>query len=185
MKTLPFIAFVGITIMIYSCNTEKEKSASKYPETKKVDSTDNYFGQVVADPYRWLEDDTTQETAAWVKSQNDVTFAYLNSIPYRDKVKERLEKIWNYPKYSAPFKSGGKYFFFKNSGLQNQFVLYMQKDLNAEPEILLDPNSWTTDGTIALSDVSVSKNGKYLGYMTAVAGSDWNTSLFMKIRKLL
>jgi prolyl oligopeptidase len=180
MKTI--LSSIIVVFMIMSaCNPGKETAISKYPVTKKVDTTDNYFGKTVADPYRWLEDDKSTETAEWVKDQNEVTFGYLNNIPYRDKVKKRLEQLWNYPKYSAPFKSAGKYFFYKNNGLQNQSVLYMQKDLKSEPEVLLDPNSWTNDGTMALSTVSVSKNGKYLAYSTARSGSDWNTIKVMDL----
>jgi prolyl oligopeptidase len=180
MKTiLPF--FIVFIMMISACNPGKETAISKYPVTKKVDTTDTYFGQTVADPYRWLEDDKSTETAEWVKSQNDVTFGYLNTIPYRDKVKKRLEQLWNYPKYSAPFKNAGKYFFYKNDGLQNQYVLYIQKDLSSEAEVLLDPNSWTSDGTMALSSISVSKNGKYLAYSTSRSGSDWNTIKVMDL----
>jgi prolyl oligopeptidase len=175
MKTSLFIAFALIAFIMIECNTGKEKTASKYPTTKKVDTVDHYFGKEIADPYRWLEDDKSTETAEWVKAQNEVTFAYLKNIPYRDKVRSRLEKLWNYEKYTAPFKSGGKYFFYKNNGLQNQYVLYMQQDLKSEPKIILDPNTWTKDGTVALSTVSVSKDGKYLAYSTARSGSDWNT----------
>jgi prolyl oligopeptidase len=182
MKNISFIALILIVTMM-ACNTKKETPVSKYPLTKKVDTVDNYFGKNVEDPYRWLEDDTTQETADWVKAQNEVTFAYLKNIPYRDKIKDRISKIWNYPKYSAPFKTGGKYFFYKNSGLQNQFVLYMQRDLKAEPEVILDPNTWTADGTKALSTVSVSKNGKYLAYSTSVSGSDWHQIRIMDLDK--
>src|SRR4051812_42164463 len=105
MKNISLIALVLIALMV-ACNTKNETLVSKYPVTKKVDTVDNYFGQQVEDPYRWLEDDTTHETAAWVKAQNSVTFAYLKNIPYRDKIKARISKIWNYPKYSAPFKTG-------------------------------------------------------------------------------
>jgi prolyl oligopeptidase len=180
MKTILSSSIVLIMI-ISACNPGKETAISKYPVTKKVDSADTYFGQTVADPYRWLEDDRSTETAEWVKSQNEVTSGYLNNIPYREKVKKRLEQLWNYPKYSAPFKNAGKYFFYKNNGLQNQYVLYIQKDLTSEPEILLDPNSWTSDGTMALSSISVSKNGKYLAYSTARSGSDWNTIKVMDL----
>jgi prolyl oligopeptidase len=180
MKTILSSSIVLIMI-ISACNPGKETAISKYPVTKKVDSADTYFGQTVADPYRWLEDDRSTETAEWVKSQNEVTSGYLNNIPYREKVKKRLEQLWNYPKYSAPFKNAGKYFFYKNNGLQNQYVLYIQKDLTSEPEILLDPNSWTSDGTMALSSISVSKSGKYLAYSTASSGSDWNTIKVMDL----
>ena len=112
----------------------------KYPETKKVDTVDNYHGTKVTDAYRWLEDDNSEETKAWVKAQNEVTDSYLASIPYRKEVMKRLEELWNYPKYSSPFKEGDYYYFFKNDGLQNQSVAYRQKGLKGKPEIFLDPN---------------------------------------------
>ena len=180
MKHL-LIVFLTIIMMTSACNPGKETSISKYPATKKVDSADTYFGQTIADPYRWLEDDRSAETSEWVKAQNEVTFGYLNNIPYREKVKKRLETLWNYPKYSAPFKIAGKYFFYKNNGLQNQAVLYLQRNLNGEPEVLLDPNAWTADGTVALGSISVSRNGKYLAYSVAKSGSDWNTIRVMDL----
>src|SRR5438270_10433522 len=113
----------------------------QHPVTRKVDVTDEYFGVKVSDPYRWLEDTNSAETAEWVKAQNDVTFDYLRKLPQREPFKARLTKLWNYPKYGIPFKQGGWYFFFKNDGLQNQDVLYVQPSLTAEPRVLLDPNT--------------------------------------------
>lgn len=149
-----------------------------YPETRK-DTTvvDDYFGTLVADPYRWLEDDNSQETKDWVKRQNDVTFAYLESLPNRAKIRARLEKLYNYERFGTPFKKGGKFFFYKNDGMQNQSVLYVQDSLNAEPSVLLDPNTLSKDGTIALGSVSVSKDGKHMAYQLSAAGSDWNRIL--------
>ncbi len=164
-------------LLASSCNMNKVK----YPITKKVDTVDTYFGKKVSDPYRWLEDDKSPEVADWVKAQNDVTNEYLNKIPYRPKIKERLSEIWNYTSMTPPFKEGGKYFFFKKEGLQNQSVLYMQSSLKAEPQLLLDPNTFSTDGTIALSRLSVSHNGKYLAYAIADGGSDWNRIKVMEI----
>ncbi|HUX60687.1 MAG TPA: prolyl oligopeptidase family serine peptidase [Ignavibacteriaceae bacterium] len=146
----------------------------KYPLTKKDDVKDNYFGTIVPDPYRWLENDTASAVKQWVKEENKVTFSYLDKIPYREKIKARLEKLWNYPKYSAPFKAGKNYFFFKNDGLQNQAVLYIQDGLNAKPEVFLDPNNLSKDGTVSLSAYAPSKDGKYFAYGTASGGSDWN-----------
>ncbi|HUX93014.1 MAG TPA: hypothetical protein VMV36_04345, partial [Ignavibacteriaceae bacterium] len=146
----------------------------KYPLTKKDDVKDNYFGTIVPDSYRWLEDDTASAVKEWVKEENKVTFSYLDKIPYREKIKARLEKLWNYPKYSAPFKAGKDYFFFKNDGLQNQAVLYLQDGLNAKPEVFLDPNKLSKDGTVSLSAYAPSKDGKYFAYGTASGGSDWN-----------
>jgi prolyl oligopeptidase len=166
------MAFCAASTM--SCESKKESSTALYPTSKKVDTVDIYHGVQVNDPYRWLEDDRSTETAEWVKQQNEVTFGYLNQIQYRDKLKKRLEEIWNYPKYSAPFKSEGRYFFYKNDGLQNQYVLYSQNSLQDEPEVVLDPNGWSKDGTIALSGLGVSADGKFLAYTTSASGSDWN-----------
>lgn len=152
-----------------------EKQAFNYPETRK-DTTvvDDYFGTKVADPYRWLEDDNSEETADWVKRQNDLTFGYLETLPQRDKIRERLEKLYNYERFGTPFKKGGKFFFYKNDGMQDQSVLYMQDSLEAEPKVLIDPNTLSEDGTVALGGTSVSKDGKYMAYQLAASGSDWN-----------
>jgi prolyl oligopeptidase len=161
-----------------ACNRQQK---IEYPDTKRVDVTDDYHGTVVADPYRWLENDTSAETEAWVKAQNAVTFAYLEKIPFRNQIKERLEKMWNYPKYGVTFKKGDRYFYFKNDGLQNQSVLYVQESLDSKPEVLLDPNTLSKDGTVALAAFDVSKDGKYLAYAIARAGSDWNEIFVLEI----
>lgn len=180
LKSYAFI--ILLAMLAQACNTSsKQDQKSRYPVTKKVDTVDTYFGTAVADPYRWLEDDKSAETGDWVKKQNEVTFAFLNSIPYRNDIKKRLEEIWNYPKYSTPFKSGGRYFFYKNDGLQNQSILYTQNELTSDPEVLLNPNSWSTDGTVALSGFTVSKSGKYAAYSVAEAGSDWNKIVMMDL----
>lgn len=145
----------------------------RYPETRKVDVVDDYHGTLVADPYRWLEDTNAEETRAWIDAQNRVTAAYLSEIPYRAAIRERLTRLWDYPKYGTPFKEGGQYFFFKNDGLQNQSVLYVQPSLDAEPRILLDPNTFSEDGTVALSTLAVSPDARYLGYGISSGGSDW------------
>ena len=162
---------------------KKEANAQEldYPETKKQEVTDTYFGTEVKDPYRWLEYDTAKNVEAWVQRQNDVTFEYLERIPFRNKIKERLEEIWNYPKYSAPSKKSGMYFFFKNDGLQNQSVLYMKKNMDSDAEVLLDPNKFSKDGTIALSNIKISNDGKYLAYGISKGGSDWNEFFIMDI----
>src|ERR1043166_7912741 len=144
-----------------------------YPVTKKVDQFDDYFGTKVADPYRWLEDETSPETKAWVDEQNKVTFGYLDKIPYREKLKERLTQLYNYPRISAPFHRGDTYFFTKNDGLQNQSVYYIQKGVNGKPEVFLEPKKFSTDGTSTLSAFSLSKDGKYLAYGMSQGGSDW------------
>lgn len=144
-----------------------------YPSSRKSDQVDNYHGTVVADPYRWLEDPDSEETKAWVAAQNEVTFGYLNEIPTREKIKQRLTKLWDYEKYGIPFKEGDRYFYFKNDGLQNQSVLYTLKSLDSEPQVLLDPNKLSEDGTVALSGLSISEDGKLLAYGLSTSGSDW------------
>jgi prolyl oligopeptidase len=144
-----------------------------YPKTRKVDHVDTYFGTRIADPYRWLEDDNSAETAQWVTEENRVTFAYLEKIPFRARIKERLEKLYNYPKYSAPSRRGEYFFFSKNDGLQNQSVLYIQKGLDGVPEVLIDPNKFSEDGTARLGAFSISKDGRYAGYGISKSGSDW------------
>ncbi len=153
----------------------------QYPKTKKVDHVDTYHGTTVPDPYRWLEDDNSAETAQWVEEQNKVTFAYLDKIPYRAKIKERLEQLYNYPKISAPFRKGELYFFSKNDGLQNQSVLYVQKGFNGTPEVLIDPNKWSADGTVRLGTFSLSKDAKYAVVGTSRSGSDWQEYGVMEI----
>jgi len=170
-KTLPTLAMV---CMILSCKEENHLPTVSYPETKKVDTVDVYFGESVADPYRWLEDDLSEETAAWVKAQNEVTFGFLNQIPYRDQIRLRLEQVWNYERISAPFKEAGYTYFYKNDGLQNQSVLY-RKDENGNEEIFLDPNTFSEDGSTSLSGLSFSKDGFLVAYTASKAGSDWNS----------
>lgn len=165
-----------IAIMLFSCGTENKNTVQKmmYPQTRKTDSIDTYFGSKIADPYRWLEDDKSAETADWVKAQNGITFDYLNKIPYRNKVKERLTKIWNFERYTPLSKKGKYYFFYKNNGIQNQSVLYVKEGLNGDAKILLDPNLLAEDGTISLGGAKVSKDGNYLAYTINKAGSDWS-----------
>ncbi len=152
-----------------------------YPATPKNEQVDNYHGTVVADPYRWLENSDSEETKAWIDAQNKITFEFLGEIPARDKIKQRLTKLWDYEKYGTPFKEGEslqdgsteRYFYFKNNGLQNQSVLYTLKSLDDEPQVLLDPNKLSADGTVALSGLSISDDGKLLAYGLATSGSDW------------
>jgi prolyl oligopeptidase len=147
--------------------------AISYPPTRKADVVDEYYGTKVPDPYRWLEDVDAPETRSWVEAENRLSFAYLEAIPERSRIKRRLTELWDYPKYGAPFKKGGRYFFFKNSGLQNQSVLYTQRTLTAPPEELLDPNLLSPDGTVALSTLALSEDGRLLVYGTSGSGSDW------------
>lgn len=149
-------------------------SQMTYPVTQKVAQTDNYHGTTVADPYRWLEDANSAETKQWVDAQNAVTQGYLGQIPQREAIRQRLTKLWNYERYSVPSKDGGRYFYTRNDGLQNQSVLYTMKNLGDEPRMLLDPNKLAADGTVALAGAEVSPDGKLLAYSTAASGSDWN-----------
>jgi len=172
MKNILFILLTGSIVFLYTrCNTSGKPL--KYPEAKRVDTVDVYFGHAVPDPYRWLEDDNSQETKNWVKEENKVTDEYLSQIPFRKKIKKRLEKIWNYKRRSAPWKDGGIYFFTKNNGLQNQSVYYMMKTLDSEPQVIIDPNKLSKDGTVSLTAFKASDNGKYLGYGISRGGSDW------------
>ena len=152
-----------------------------YPKTNKTDTIDNYFGQSVADPFRWLEDDRSKETEAWVKSQNETTNKYLKNIPYREALKERLTTLWNYEKIGSPFKEGDYTYFYKNDGLQNQYVIYRYKtgDDPSTAQVFLDPNTFKEDGTISLGGISFSKNGKILAYAISEGGSDWRKILIM------
>ncbi len=150
-----------------------------YPETQQVDTVDVYFDTAVADPYRWLEDDNSEETAEWVKAQNAVTNAYLEKIPFRGALKEILTTLSNYEKMGTPWKEEGKYYFFKNNGLQNQSVLYECDSLEAEPRVLLDPNKLSEDGTVSLGSLAFSKDRKYLAYVISRSGSDWNEIFVM------
>ncbi|MDO1445986.1 prolyl oligopeptidase family serine peptidase [Rhodocytophaga aerolata] len=176
-----------LPVLLLTHLTHAQTSPIQYPATEKVDQTDDYFGVKISDPYRWLEHDTAANVGQWVNAQNQVTQKYLANIPFRDAVKKRLEQIWNYPKYSAPFKEGEYYFFYKNDGLQNQSVLYYQKGLNAEPEVFLDPNTLSADGTVALSGITFSKNHKYAAYTVSESGSDWQQIYVMEVatKKLL
>ncbi len=170
-----FLTLAALATTLTAVRAEEPKV--RYPESKKGDVVDTYHGTKVADPYRWLEDDvrTSKEVAEWVEAQNKATNAYLETIPERGAIKKRITELFNYEKFSAPSKNGGKYFFSKNDGLQNQSVLFMQDLLNAEPKLVLDPNTLTADGTVALSGFVVSDDAKFAAYGLAAAGSDWNT----------
>ena len=158
-----------------------------YPHTRKTDQVDDYHGVKVADPYRWLEDDKSPETLAWVAEENKITFAYLNQIPYRAQLRERLRQLLNYARYSPPVRRGDQYFFTKNDGLQNQSVWYVQTGLDGAPELLLDPNKLSADGTTRLAAASISRDGKYLAYGVSSGGSDWLEAHVMEVstRKVL
>ncbi len=180
MKQIILSAMALTLIFMVSCQQQK----FEYPATAKTDQVDDYFGTQVADPYRWLEDDNSEQTAEWVKAQNEVTFAYLNAIPFRDKIRERLTKIWDYPKVTAPYKEGGRYYYSKNDGLQNQYVVYSKEALDGDERLVLDPNTFSEDGTVALTNFSPSEDGKYIGYGISRGGSDWNEYYVMDAASL-
>lgn len=180
-KITPVILLAVFTACSHNQKHDETMTRLTYPVTRKADTVDTYFGTKVPDPYRWLEDDRSAETAEWVKAQNKVTSGYLATIPFRDKIKARLTKIWNYEKVSAPFKKGKHYFYYKNDGIQNQSVLYVQEGLNGKPRLLLDPNTLAADGTASLGGLAVSHDGKYLAYTINRAGSDWSEIYAMEI----
>ncbi len=156
-------------------NPKSMSNPLKYPSARKVEHVDEYHGTKVPDPYRWLEDADSAETKAWVEAENAVTFDYLKQIPARETIKARITRLWNYEKFGTPFKQGGKYFYSKNDGLQNQSVLYVVNSLDdASPRVLMDPNKLSTDGTVALSGLAISDDGKHMAYGLAASGSDWN-----------
>ena len=169
MKKTTLLLLSGI--MITSCTTSQKKLI--YPNTAKVDSVDVYFGTKVPDPYRWLENDTSAATAAWIEAENKVTNEYLAQIPFRNQLLKRLTDLADYEKIGTPFKKHGKYYFYKNDGLQNQNVLYVQDTLDGEPRVFLDPNQLSEDGTVALTGISFSNDGKYVAYTISRSGSDW------------
>ena len=169
-KILP--SMLGASLLLAACEQAPKSISVTYPETKKVDQVDVFFGTTVADPYRWLEDDQAEDTKAWVEAQNKVTFGYLDAIPFRDQLKTRLEGLWNYEKYSAPFVEGDYTYFYKNDGLQNQYVLYRQKD-GGEAEVFLDPNTFSAGGTTSLAGLSFTKDGSLCAYQISEGGSDW------------
>ena len=162
---------IALLILSVSCKNMYNNKII-YPETKKIAFADTIFGTVVADPYRWLEDDMSEETAEWVKEQNAVTFGYLEKIPYRTEVNERLKRMWNYEKYGLPHREGNFIYFSKNDGLQNQFVIYRQKE-GGDPEVFLDPNNFSADGTTSLGEMGFSKDGSKMAYSISEGGSDW------------
>lgn len=164
-------------VIVMSCTSQQKKIV--YPETAKVDTVDVYFGTQVPDPYRWLENDTSAATAEWVKAQNEVTAEYLSRIPFRDKLLKRMTELADYEKIGTPFKKHGKYYFRKNDGLQNQSVYYVQDSLNGEPRVFLDPNKLSEDGTVALTGLYFSNDGKYTAYSISRSGSDWSEIFVM------
>ncbi len=177
MQTIKLLPIILTAAFLTSCAEEKFDK-QEYPVTAKGDVVDTIFGTPVPDPYRWLEDDMSDETAAWVKEQNIVTFMYLEKIPYRVQIKERLTEMWNYEKYRIPFKEGDYTYFAKNDGLQNQYVYYRQKE-GGDPELFIDPNTFSADGTTSLAEIGFSMNGNLVAYSISEGGSDWRKIIVM------
>ncbi|MDB5281699.1 MAG: serine protease, family peptidase [Bacteroidota bacterium] len=182
MKTpLIYLALMSILLIEPGCNNKEVSEKIVYPATQKGTQVDDYFGTKVADPYRWLEDDTAADVKKWVQDENKVTNSYLSKIPFRDAIKKHLTDIWNYERYSSPFRAGEYYFFSKNDGLQNQSVIYFQKGLDGEPKVFMDPNKMSADGTANVSLISFSKDKKYVAYSVQQSGSDWNSLYVMEV----
>lgn len=165
-----------VLLGLLSCTNKTE--SIKYPKTEKIPVIDNYFDTEVVDPFRWLEDDNAEKTKNWVEEQNETTFGYLDKIPFRNELKNRLEKLWNYEKVSAPFEEGGFTYYYKNDGLQNQYVLYRKQE-GSDEEVFLDPNTFASDGTTSLAGIRFSKNGKIAAYSISEGGSDWRKIIVM------
>ncbi len=178
-KRILAAALLAVVVLCPYCT--KNDVAIKYPVTKKVEQVDDYFGTKVADPFRWLEDDNAEEVKQWVKAQNEVTFGCLAAIPFREKIRKRLTDIYNYPRYSSPTRAGEYYFFYKNDGLQNQSVIYVQKGLEGEPEVFIDPNALSADGTMRIGLLSFSQDFRYVAISRGEAGSDWSEIRVMEI----
>lgn len=180
-----FLPLATIALFFSSCDnmTQDKTNTNKinYPTAEKGDVVDNYFGTEIHDPYRWLEDDNSAETKTWVDVENTLTKSYLDKIPFRSAMKERLEKLWNYPKTGTPFKKGENWYYYKNNGLQAQSVLYTMKTLEDSGEVFIDPNKFSEDGTVALSGLSFSKDGKFCAYSISKGGSDWNEIYVMDV----
>jgi prolyl oligopeptidase len=166
----PFIVLSAITVALAAHTNDAPLT---YPKAKTVDQVDDYHGVKVADPYRWLEDTDSADTHDWVEAENKLTFSYLEQIPFRGAIRDRLTKLWNYERFTVPAQQGGRYFYQHNNGLQNQNVLLVAESLNAEPRVLLDPNTLSSDGTVALTGTAITDDGKLMAYGTAASGSDW------------
>jgi len=176
-----YVAFIALVTLGVSCGKREQQTAvGPYPQTKKVDTVDTYFGVQVSDPYRWLENDTTKETADWVAAQNDVTFGYLKNISFRDAVRKRLDEVQNYERLGAPHREGDYYYYSKNSGLQNHNVQYRKKGIDGAEEVFLDPNTFSADGTTALAGLFYSRDGSLVGCLIQEGGSDWRKAVVLK-----
>ncbi|MDR2283954.1 MAG: prolyl oligopeptidase family serine peptidase [Sphingobacterium sp.] len=180
------IGFIMLSMALVACQQNKQIESVKditlqpYPKTDKVEQKDDFFGVSVEDPYRWLEDDMSDKTKAWVAAENEVTQSYLKQIPFRNAIAQRLEKLWNYEKYSAPFVEGDYTYFYKNDGLQNQAVLYRKKGDKGTEEVFLDPNKFSADGTTSLAGINFSKDGSLVAYQISEGGSDWRKVIVLR-----
>lgn len=183
MKKIAFVLSAGIALIACKNESTSEPLTVNYPVTEKVDTVDTYFGVEVADPYRWMEDDRSPETENWVAEQNKVTFGYLEQIPFREDLKKRMEKLWDYEKVSAPFKEGSYTYYYKNDGLQNQSVVYRKKD-GGDEEIFLNPNTFSEDGTTSLAGLSFSKDGSLATYLISEGGSDWRKAIVLNVETM-
>ncbi len=179
-----FALLLAWGVLLAACSQSEAPARIDYPETTTVEHVDVYHGHEVADPYRWLEQDVRESTAvkAWIDAQNEVTFAYLATIPERERIAKRMRELWDYETFSLPKKAGGRYFYAHNTGLQNQDVIFMQVSLDATPEMLIDPNTWSADGTIALAGYYPSKDGNYIAYTIQDGGSDWREARVFDVR---
>ena len=177
---IPILCFA---LVLHACKEEpnKNKKLVNYPETAKKPVIETYFDTEVIDNYRWLEDDRSSETEEWVAAENEVTFNYLSNIPYRKQLKDRLSELWNYEKIGAPFIEGDYTYYYKNNGLQNQYVVYRKKDDEGNEEVFLDPNSFSEDATTSLSGLTFSKDGKTAAYSISEGGSDWRKIIVMDV----
>ena len=162
---------LGTLLALTACTSNQK---IEYPATERTNVCDTLWGVAVPDPYRWLENDTSEATAEWVRAENEVTNHYLSKIPFREGLRKRLSEVTQYATEGIPWKKHGKFYFYRNDGTQNQDILYEADSLGAEPHVVLDPNELSEDGTVALSQVSISPDGKYLAYSIARSGSDWN-----------
>lgn len=181
MRKISLLVVMAITLFACGKKQVQQQAEIQYPQTATVDSFHVYFGDTVADPYAWLEDDNSAETLAWVEAQNKVTQDYLSQIPFREQLKNRLTELADYEKIGTPFVHKGKYYFFKNDGLQNQSVLYVKNSLDGEASVLLDPNTLSEDGTVALKSIDFSRDGKYMSYAISRSGSDWEEIFVMDL----
>lgn len=180
-RNIKKLSFAILYFIMTTGTVMAQQSGISYPQTRKTDVKDDYHGTTIADPYRWLEDDNSADTKAWVTEENTLTQSYLAKIPFRGAIKKRLEVLWNYPRLGTPFRKGDWYYFYKNDGLQNQAIIYRQKSPDAPAEVFIDPNKFSANGTVALGSIAFSKDAKHVAYLIAKAGSDWQQAFIMDV----